>query len=88
MGEKLDKVLYESNVSFKKVDKVMSGAFLYYASTLGFIFGWFGLALVVYTVNGEIPNVFILLLRVFYFLLSFIVGLKITIFLINLFRKK
>lgn len=84
---KLDKVLSESNIAFKKIDKIVSRTFLYYAAIGGFIFGWFGLALIMYTVSGKIPLLFVLLLRVFYFLLSFIVGLKITILLINLFKK-
>lgn len=84
---KLDKVLSESNVAFKKIDKIMSKSFLYYASICGFIFGWFSLALFLFMIGGEIPTVFILLLRIFYFLLSFLFGLKITILLITLFKK-
>ena len=87
MGKKLDKALYESKVTFEKIDKLISRAFLYYAAIGGFIFGWFGLALILYAMTGEIPQMFVLLLRVFYFLISFIVGIKVTIYLIGLFKK-
>lgn len=88
MGKKLDKALDEGKITFKKIDKIMSGAFLYYSAICGFIFGWFSLAVILYTISGEIPAAFLLLLRLFYFLLSFIVGIKIIIFLLNLFIRK
>lgn len=87
MNRKLNKVLGDSNIAFKKIDKIISSGFLYYAAICGFIFGWFGLAIILHTISGEIPTLFVLLLRVFYFLLSFIFGLKVTVLLITLFKK-
>ena len=87
MGQKLDKALSESKITFEKIDKIVSSSFLYYSAICGFIFGWISLALFFHIIGGEIPAAFVVLLRVFYFLLSFIVGLKVTIYLISLFRK-
>ncbi len=87
MGDKLDKILRESKVSFEKWDKVFSSIFLYYAAICGFIFGWFSLALFLFMTGGEIPVVFVLLLRLFYFLLVFVFGIKITIILTGVIRK-
>lgn len=87
MGKKLDKTLSESKITFKKIDKIISSAFLYYAAICGFIFGWFSIAFFLFIIGGEIPSGFVLLLRVFYFLLSFIFGIKVTILLISLFKK-
>lgn len=87
MGKKLDKALSESKITFEKIDKIVSSAFLYYAAIGGFIFGWFSLALFLLIIGGGIPTVFVVLLRVFYFLLSFLFGLKVTILLIKLFKK-
>lgn len=79
--------LNESMIAFKKIDKIVSNVFLYYSSTCGFIFGWVCLGIIFFSISGTIPGYFIILLRVFYFLISFLVGLKLTMFVINLFRK-
>ena len=84
---KLDKLLGECKTSFKKIDKFVSRFFLHYAAIGGFIFGWFGLAVILHTISGEVPIVFVYFLRIFYFLLSFIVGIKITRFFVDLIRK-
>ncbi len=88
MAEKLDKAISESKATFKRIDKIVSKSFLYYAAICGFIFGWVALALIFHAVSGEIPPLFVILLRVFYFLLSFIFGIKVTLLLIYLFKKK
>lgn len=88
MNSKIDKALSESKITFEKIDKIISSTFLYYAAICGFIFGWFSLAVIIFLISGEIPLVFVLFLRIFYFLLSFLFGLKLTIFLIHLFRRK
>lgn len=88
MNDKLDKTLSESKTTFKRIDRIVSSSFLYYSAICGFIFGWIALALIVHAISGEIPPLFIIMLRVFYFLLSFIFGIKVTIFLIHLFRKR
>ncbi len=77
----------ESLITFKKIDKVVSNVYLYYAATLGFIFGWIVLGVLFFTLSGTIPKVFVLLLRVFYFLISFLLGLKLTLFFMRLFKK-
>lgn len=79
--------LNESMIAFKKIDKIMSKVFLYYSSTCGFIFGWVCLGIIFFSISGTIPKTFILLLRVFYFLISFLLGLKLTVFIMNFFRK-
>lgn len=84
---KLKKTLDESMIAFKKIDKIISKVFLYYASTCGFIFGWIVLGMLFFTLSGTVPVVFVVLLRVFYFLISFLLGLKITLFVMGLFRK-
>ena len=53
----------------------------------GFIFGWVILALLFFSYSGTIPFGFVILLKVFYFLISFLLGLKLTIFFMNLFKK-
>lgn len=88
MPKKFSEALSESKITFKKIDKILSRTFLYYAATCGFIFGWISLALIIHAISGEIPPIFVLLLRVFYFLLSFIFGIKVTIFIIHLFRRR
>lgn len=80
--------LNESVTAFKKIDKIVSKVFLYYSATCGFIFGWVCLGIIFFSINGTIPGAFIILLRVFYFLISFLLGLKLTMFVIGLFRKK
>ena len=84
---KLKKVLSESMITFRKIDNIISKVFLYYAATLGFIFGWVCLGILFFLISGTLPLVFVLLLRVFYFLISFLVGLKLTILVIRLFKK-
>lgn len=79
--------LNESVTAFKKIDKIVSKIFLYYSSTCGFIFGWVCLGLLFFSISGTIPVFFVILLRVFYFLISFLLGLKLTMFIMNLFRK-
>lgn len=80
--------LDESMITFKKIDKIVSRIFLYYSSTLGFIFGWIVLGILFFTLSGSIPVVFVILLRVFYFLISFLLGLKLTLFVMGFFRKQ
>lgn len=80
--------LSESMIAFKKIDKIVSRVYLFYAATLGFIFGWIVLGLIFFSISGTIPSLFVLLLRVFYFLISFLLGLKFTLFVMGLFRKK
>lgn len=80
--------LDESVVTFKKIDKIVSKIFLYYSSTCGFIFGWVCLGILFFSISGEIPGSFVILLRVFYFLVSFLFGLKLTLVVIGVFRKK
>lgn len=79
--------LNESIIVFRKIDKIMSNVYLYYASTLGFIFGWIVLGVLFFSISGSVPPVFIILLRVFYFLISFLLGLKLTLFVMGLFKK-
>lgn len=81
-----DNWLSESLIVFKKIDKTVSRIFLYYAATLGFIFGWVCLGILFFSLSGTIPQVFVLLLRVFYFLVSFLFGLKLTVFFSGLFK--
>ncbi len=81
------KTLTESAISFKKIDKIVSNVYLYYASTCGFIFGWIVLGLLAFSISGSVPPILVILLRTFYFLLSFLVGLKLTILGIELFRR-
>lgn len=88
MVRKLGEVLFESRITFEKIDKIISSTFLYYAVICGFIFGWFSLAVIIFLISGELPLAFVLFLRVFYFFLSFLFGLKLTLFLIHLFRKR
>ncbi len=78
----------ESIITFKKIDKIVSRVYLYYASTCGFIFGWIVLGVLFFSISGTIPNGFVILLRVFYFLISFLLGLKLTLFIMRLFKKK
>lgn len=85
---KIKKTLSESLITFKKIDEVVSNAYLFYASTCGFIFGWVVIALLLFSANGSIPSVFVILLRVFYFLISFLIGLKLTIWGIECFKKR
>ena len=87
MNRKVDKALSESKITFKKIDRIICSSFLYYSAICGFIFGWFSLALFLFMIGGEIPVTFVLLLRVFYFLLAFIFGLKVTIFLVDFIKK-
>ena len=79
--------LSESLITFKKIDKVVSNVYLYYAATCGFIFGWIVLGILFFTLSGTIPVVFVIMLRVFYFLISFLLGLKLTLFVMGKFRK-
>ncbi len=79
--------LSESLITFKKIDKIVSNVYLYYAATCGFIFGWIVLGILFFTLSGTIPVVFVIMLRVFYFLISFLLGLKLTLFVIKLFKK-
>ncbi len=79
--------LSESLITFKKIDKVVSNIYLYYAATCGFIFGWIVLGVLFFSISGTVPTIFVLLLRVFYFLISFLLGLKITLFVMGKVRK-
>lgn len=81
-------LLNESMITFKKIDKIMSNVFLYYSSTCGFIFGWICLGILFFTLSGTIPMCFVLLLRIFYFLISFLLGLKLTLVVMRLFKKR
>lgn len=81
------KFLKDSMVVFKKLDKVVSQVFLYFSSTCGFILGWIGLGIILLSASGSIPEPFTILLRVFYFLLSFMIGLKLTLFFMKKFIK-
>lgn len=78
----------DSMIAFKKIDKIVSKVFLYYSSTCGFIFGWVCLGIIFLSISGSIPVAFVILLRVFYFLISFLLGLKLTVFVMGFFRKK
>lgn len=83
--------LNESVVAFKKIDKIVSKTLLYYCSIFGFILGWVSLGIIFLSISDTIPLFFVLLLRVFYFLISFLFGLKITVLIINrinYFRKR
>ena len=84
---KLKKALSESMITFKKIDESVSKLFLYYAAAGGFILGWVSLGIILFLISGALPEQFILLLRVFYFLLSFLLGIKFTIFVIESFKK-
>lgn len=84
---KFKKALSDSIISFKKIDKIVSNIYLYYASTFGFIFGWVVLGLLSFSIIGSVPPILILLLRTFYFLLSFLFGLKLTIWIIEHFKR-
>ncbi len=84
---KLKKTLSESIITFRKIDKIISKVFLYYASTFGFIFGWVLLGILFFSISGEIPKGFVLLLRIFYFLISFLLGLKLTILITESIKK-
>lgn len=84
---KFKNTLDESVIAFKKIDKIISQVFLYYAATCGFIFGWVVLGILFFTINNSIPLIYVVLLRVFYFLLSFLIGLKLTIFSIYVIKK-
>ncbi len=77
----------ESMTVFKKIDKIVSSVFLYYTSICGFVFGWVIIALLFFSYSGTIPFYFVLILKVFYFLMSFLFGLKLTIFFMNVFKK-
>lgn len=79
--------LDESLITFKKIDKIVSNVYLYYAATCGFIFGWIVLGVLFFSFSGTVPPVFIILLRVFYFFISFLLGLKLTLFIMGKFRK-
>ncbi len=85
---RLRKTLSESMIAFRKIDKIVSKAFLYYSSTCGFIFGWIVMGILFLSIGDAIPSLFVVLLRIFYFLISFLLGLKLMIFIINLFQKK
>lgn len=85
--KKKNNYLDESVAVFKKIDKVVSSAYLYYAATCGFIFGWVVLGLLFFSISGEIPQIFVLMLRIFYFLISFLLGLKLTLVVMHCFRK-
>ncbi len=74
-------------IAFKKIDKIVSRVYLFYAATLGFIFGWIVLGILFFTLSGTVPVTFVILLRVFYFLISFLLGLKLTLFIMRLFKK-
>jgi len=74
--------------AFKKIDKVVSSVFLYYASICGFIFSSVILGLLSFSISGTVPVEFVFMLRFFFFLISFLVGLKLTILFMNLFRKR
>lgn len=80
--------LDESTIAFRKIDKTVSKIFLYYSSTCGFIFGWVCLGIIFFSISGTIPKFFILMLRVFYFLVSFLLGLKLTMLIMSFFKKK
>lgn len=84
---KLKKTLSESIISFKKINDIVSDVYLYYASTCGFIFGWIVLGILFFSVTGSIPSIMVILLRVFYFLIFFLLGLKMIILIIELFKK-
>ena len=73
--------------SFAGLDKIISKTFIYYSVILGFIFGWISIAVILLSAGIEMPLIFILFLRVFYFLLSFIIGLKIVLCLLAMFNK-
>ena len=80
-------VINESVITFKKIDKIVSKIFLYYTSICGFVFGWVCIGIILLSMNGSIPTLFTLLLRIFYFLISFLLGLKLTIFIMRKFTK-
>lgn len=84
----MDKKIDDTLPVFKKIFKSTSKAFLYYAATCGFLFGWISMAIFLSTLYGEIPFLFVLLLRIFYFLISFLIGLKILIKIIEKVRRK
>jgi len=84
----LNKRLFGSLSIFKKIDQYVSKVYLYYTATCGFIFGWVVLGLLFFSVMGTIPSLFVLSLRIFYFLISFLLGLKLVIFVIGLFKKE
>ena len=84
----LKNAILESKIVFEKIDKITSKAFLYYSATFGFIFGWVCLGILFFSMSGTIPTAFIILLRIFYFLLSFLLGLKMTLFFIKMVNKR
>ena len=81
-------VLGKSLITFKRIDKVVSEFFIYFASGCGFVFGWTSLGIIFFSASGGIPAEFVFVLRLFYFIISFLVGLKLTIFFINKIQKK
>lgn len=83
----LKKTLTDSLITFRKIDKIISNVFLYYASICGFIFGWTVLGLLSFSLIGSVPPILVLILRIFYFLLSFLVGLKLTIIIAEFLKK-
>lgn len=81
------KVIFEIIPGLKNIDKFVSELYLYYAATCGFLLGWVCLGVFLVSILDTLPTLFVLLLRVFYFLLSFLFGLKIVIVLMSLFSK-
>lgn len=81
--KKIDKIIQ----SFKQIDKIVSPVFLYYTSICGFILAWITVSVMLLTIAGEIPQIYVIILRVFYFLLSFLCSLKITLIIAQLVKK-
>lgn len=83
MGKTIEKI----GITFSKIDKAISPIFLYYSAILGFIMGWISLAVILLSSGIGLNDGFVLLLRIFYFMLAFVFSLKPTIFLVKLIRK-
>lgn len=81
-------IFNESVIAFKKIDKIVSKVFLYFSSICGFIFGWICLGIIFLSTSETIPGELIFVLRLFYFLISFLLGLKLTLFFMKKFRKR
>ena len=84
----LENSIIKSKIVFERFDKVISKTFLYYSATFGFIFGWICLGIIFLSISETIPTAFIILLRIFYFLLSFLLGLKMTLFFLKAVNKR
>ena len=83
----MKKSLQEFIATFSDLDKIVSNALLYLGAIGGFIFGWMALSIILVSIDIGIPPILEMLLRVFYFLLAFVLGLKLVLYGLKLVEK-